>query len=203
MKRVKGTKGVTLLECINLYKNKWAVRFDVKPTINEEGQNEGVNYLEEIIDYRPSIEDVRTLITKGIDLYDMSSEVSNFVIGGFNMWLDKGTRTGLALTITTLKSNIEQLIRAEATGKTENEILAEIATKIETTTTRLWSYSTPPEPFDLPISKLQMMLGVLETYAKATFDKTQEHKRALYEITSIDELLVYNFRDGYPNVITF
>ncbi len=202
MKRVKGTEGVSLLECINPNKNRWAVRFDMQPNVEDNGEIFGVNYWEEVFEREPTLEEVKGLVAQAIDHYDVSSEVSDFTVSGVSMWLDKGTRTGLALTITTLLNNIESSVRAAATeGVTEEQILATIAEQTATKTVRLWSLSVPPVPFDLPILTMQNMLGMLETYAKATYDQTQEHKSAEYALTTIDEVLNYNYRADYPDKI--
>ncbi|MFR9574307.1 MAG: hypothetical protein SNG79_01445 [Rikenellaceae bacterium] len=202
MKRVNGTEGVALLECINPNKNRWAVRCDVISATNEQGEQEGVSYLEEIFDHEPSLDEMKAVVAEGIGLYDESSDVSSFAMGDVSMWLDKSTRTGLALTISTLLGNVETEVRANADGMTEEEILTSIASQTAQTTVRLWSYDTPPVPFDLPIEDMQSMLGVLETYAKATFDQTQLHKSEAYALTTTDEVLSYNYRVGYPDKIT-
>ena len=43
MKRVEGSAGVSLLECVNPVKNKWRVRWDVQPS-EQEGN---ASYMEE------------------------------------------------------------------------------------------------------------------------------------------------------------
>ncbi|MFR9545363.1 MAG: hypothetical protein SNJ29_07270 [Rikenellaceae bacterium] len=202
MKRVNGTEGVALLECINTTKNRWAVRCDVISTTNEQGEQDGISYLEEIIDHEPSLDEIKAVVAEGIGQYDESDAVSGFTIGEVSMWLDKSTRTGLALTISTLLSNIETEVRANAEGMTEEEIVTAIASQITETTVRLWSYDTPPIPFDLSITDMQAMLSALETYAKATFDQTQLHKSELYALTSIEEVLGYDYRVGYPDKLT-
>lgn len=168
MKRVKGTTGLTQLECINPNKNRWSIRFDIQP--NEEDSAAGVNYWEETLDHEPTLLEVKAIVSQGVDSYDASDEISDFSIGGVSMWLDKTARTGLALTITTLLSNIEATIRNSSTELSEAEILAAIESQTANESVRLWSLTTPPVSFDLPVLQMQMALGTLETYAKATYD---------------------------------
>ncbi|MFR9559071.1 MAG: hypothetical protein SNI81_06565, partial [Rikenellaceae bacterium] len=178
---------------------RWAVRFDTQQTINELSQEEEVNYLEEIFDYKPTLDEIKAVVASGIDLYDASDEVSSFSISGVSMWLDKSARTGLSLTITTLLNNLETSIRSNSGNMTEEEIVSSFNAEAAETNIRLWSLDTPPSPFDLTIINMQTMLGALETYAKATFDQTQLHKSNMYALTTTEEVLNYNYRTGYPD----
>ena len=77
-----------------------------------------------------------------IQHYDTSSEVNNFYIGEYSVWLDKETRTGL-----TLRFN------------------SELAAKHETTT--LWYNNMK---FTLPINDAIAMLYAIELYASACYE---------------------------------
>lgn len=64
MKRVKGTAGVSLFECINADQNKWNVRWDVQENPEtDEGQTNGVNYMEETFLFKPDLSDVQQIIS--------------------------------------------------------------------------------------------------------------------------------------------
>lgn len=64
MKRVQGTEGVSLFECINATMNKWNVRWDVQDNPEtEEGHAAGINYMEETFLFKPDVEDVRQIIS--------------------------------------------------------------------------------------------------------------------------------------------
>lgn len=176
MKRVNGTQGVALLECINPNKNRWAVRCDVVSTINEQGEEEGVSYLEEVFDHEPSLDEIKGVVAEGISLYDESSDVSSFAMGDVSMWLDKSTRAGLFLAMSTQEADVSM---------------------------KLWSCDMPPISFDLPIADLQNILTSLESYSKATYDQTQQHKREVYNLSTANDVLEYNYREGYPNRLQF
>lgn len=180
MKRVQGTAGVSLLECINPFVNKWAVRFDVQ--VIQERENE-VTYMEEILGHEPTIDEIKTIVIAGIDAYDSSSDVNNFTVNGFPMWLDKQTRTSLSYTI-----SVEQ-------SKT---ILGD-----EIATTRLWYDGIPPIHFDIPIAQLKLMLAELEMYAKATYDVTHLHKATVYSLDVATEILSFDIRADYPKKLAF
>ena len=57
MKRVEGTSGVRLLECVNPVKNTWRVRWDVR-----EKEDGSADYMEENFLGKPSGEIIRTVI---------------------------------------------------------------------------------------------------------------------------------------------
>ena len=64
MKRVKGTAGVSLFECINADLNKWNVRWDVQENPEtDEGQTNGINYMEETFLFKPDLSDVQQIIS--------------------------------------------------------------------------------------------------------------------------------------------
>ena len=64
MKRVQGTKGVSLFECINADQNKWNVRWDVQDNpADKEGKVKGVNYMEETFLFKPDLSDVKSVMS--------------------------------------------------------------------------------------------------------------------------------------------
>lgn len=69
MKRVKGTAGVSLFECINADLNKWNVRWDVQENPEtDEGQTNGINYMEETFLFKPDLSDVQQIISFGVEV---------------------------------------------------------------------------------------------------------------------------------------
>ena len=105
-----------------------------------------------------------------IELFDSSKEVNSFSIDGIELWLDKATRVGLKL-------------RFES----------EIAMGKESTT--LWSNGIE---FVLPIEMAVKMLYGLELYASACYDNTQRHIAAIGKLESINDVIAYDHRVGYP-----
>jgi len=170
MKRIQGDLFPEIIE--NIGSGLWAVRFDIR------NREKGYDYYEKFFDREPTVEDVRELLIRAIDIYDKSENVNSFFIGGIPMWLDKATRTGLAYTITV----------EEAEG---NE------------TTSLWYEAEPPVEFTLPVSIMKRMLGAVEVYAKETYNVTLRHKAAVYELKDVQSLLKYDFKTGYPDKLQF
>ena len=104
-----------------------------------------------------------------------SDGVENFTIGGINVWMDKDTRTGLLLRFQAEK----------ASGKTN---------------TILWHDGMQ---FPLVVDTAIQMLYAIEVYASETYDKTAEHIAAVDKLESIDALIAYDFKAGYPAHLAF
>lgn len=78
--RVQGSIGVMPLECVNPYKNKWSVRWDIKPNtgVDEQGvANTGTNYEEVELLYKPTLPDIKKV-----------------VLAWYNEQIDKNIRSG-------------------------------------------------------------------------------------------------------------
>lgn len=105
-----------------------------------------------------------------IDAYDTSGEVNNFLVDGTSMWLDKATRVGL-MNSTTIAKNLGQ----------------------EKVT--LWLGSTQ---LTLTCDKAIALLSAIEMYAVQCFDTTAAHKKAVSELTTIEEVEKYDITAGYP-----
>ncbi len=105
-----------------------------------------------------------------IDAYDTSGEVNSFWVDGTSMWLDKATRVGL-MNSTTI---------AQSSG-------------LEKVT--LWFGNTQ---LMLTCDKAISLLSAIEMYAVQCFDTTAAHKKAVNELTTIEEVEKYDITAGYP-----
>ena len=112
---------------------------------------------------------------RDIEMYDSSTEVNEFYIQGMPVWLDKSTRSGLMLRFN-----------------------SELAMKKENTT--LWYNGIS---FTLPLNTAISMLYALEIYASECYDNTQSHLAAVDKLETLDEILEYNYRIGYPEKLNF
>lgn len=102
--------------------------------------------------------------------YDTSSDVNGFMLNGNKVWLDKETRVGLM--------NSTQITRDMGQD-----------------TTTLWFDGYKLEVrCDMAI----MLLSSLEMYALECFNVTAAHKKAVSELTTIDEVEAYDYKTGYP-----
>ena len=112
---------------------------------------------------------------RDIEMYDSSNEVNEFYIQDMPVWLDKSTRSGLMLRFN-----------------------SELAMKKENTT--LWYNGIS---FTLPLNNAIQMLYALEVYASECYDNTQAHLAAVEKLETLDEILEYNYRVGYPEKLNF
>ena len=112
---------------------------------------------------------------RDIEMYDSSTEVNEFYIQDMSIWLDKSTRSGLMLRFN-----------------------SELAMKKENTT--LWYNGIS---FTLPLNTAIQMLYALEVYASECYDNTQSHLAAVENLETLDEILEYNYRVGYPEKLKF
>ena len=102
--------------------------------------------------------------------YDTSSDVNGFMLNGNKVWLDKGTRLGLMNSI-------------------------QITRDMGQDTTTLWFDGYKLEVrCDMAI----MLLSSLEMYALECFNVTAAHKKAVSELTTIEEVEAYDYKVGYP-----
>lgn len=125
--------------------------------------------------YEPveTLEDVKAAALKAVRAYDSGSEVNSFTIGGASMWLDKGDRVSMAYMVGLV----------EAAGQQ---------------TVALWSKGDAPVCYTLPVAVARQLLTVLELYAKAAYDVTQQHIAAITSMTEIEQVKGYDYTMGYP-----
>lgn len=110
-----------------------------------------------------------------IKAYDSSSAVNAFTLQGSPMWLDKATRAGLKL----------RLEAEQAAGKED---------------TTLW-YGT--DAITLPVTNAIIMLNKLEIYASESYDVTQGHLARVALMENVEEVLGYDYTEGYPEKLNF
>lgn len=111
--------------------------------------------------------------TAEIAAYYTSSAVNGFMLNGATVWLDKSTRVGLMNSTTIAKS-----------------------AGMEKTT--LWLGSMK---LDVECDKAIQLLSALEMYALECFNVTAAHKKAVSELTTVEEVLAYDYRNGYPTML--
>lgn len=117
----------------------------------------------------------KTTKLQDIERYDASSEVNEFYIQGYPVWLDKSTRVGLMLRF--------------------NSELA-----VEKSETTLWYNNIS---FTLPLNSVIQMLYALEIYASQCYDNTQLHRANIEKLDTLDAVLEYDYTVGYPEKLNF
>lgn len=92
MKRVSGTEGSPLIECINPRLSKYLVRWDMKTVETESSMEEGVierttSYMEEELRRKPSIDEVKLLILNWYNTQIDEKIISGFTWKEYPIWL--------------------------------------------------------------------------------------------------------------------
>ena len=105
-----------------------------------------------------------------IEAYYTSPAVKGFTLNGAVVWLDKDTRVGLM--------NSTNIVKATGSANTT-----------------LWLGG---ERMVVPCDKAIQLLSALEMYALGCFNVTASHKAAVEAMTTLDEVLAYDYTKGYP-----
>lgn len=113
-------------------------------------------------------------VLSAIAAYDASDSVNAFMLNGQKVWLDKATRVGL-MNSTTI---------AKAMGQA---------------TTTLWLGEAK---LVVDCDKAIQQLSALEIYALECFNVTAAHKKAVNEMTTLEDVLGYDYTCGYPKKLT-
>lgn len=121
------------------------------------------------------LEKAKKTVIKKIDDYDQSSDVNSFFLNGIQVWLNKDTRVGLMNSLTIEKD----------AGK-------EIST--------LWFNNIC---ININCDAAIQMLRSLELYALACYNKTAEHRVAVSALNNIEDVMGYDFIEGYPEKLIF
>lgn len=114
------------------------------------------------------------MVLAEIEKHDTSSAVNGFILNGQRVWLDKTTRVGL-MNSTTIAKGMGQA------------------------TTTLWLGDVK---LVVECDKAIQLLSALEMYALECFNVTAAHKKAVAEMSTVEEVLGYDYTAGYPEVLT-
>ncbi|MDR0937997.1 MAG: hypothetical protein LBN29_01390 [Mediterranea sp.] len=82
MRRVEGSGNVALIERVNPIRDKWRVRWDVR--VAEDGM---ASYMEEEFGHRPTVAEVRALVSGWINGNTNAAILSGFSYEGSVVWL--------------------------------------------------------------------------------------------------------------------
>lgn len=112
----------------------------------------------------------KRLMVQEITTYDTSPSVNGFMLNGLRVWLNKDTRVGLMNS-------------------------TQIAKGMGQTTTTLWFGGMKME---VDCDKAITLLSALEMYALECFNTTAKHKAAVEKMQTVEEVLGYDYTQGYP-----
>lgn len=113
------------------------------------------------------------MVLAEIEKHDTSSAVNGFILNGQRVWLDKATRVGLMNSTTIAKSMGQP-------------------------TTTLWLGDVK---LVVECDKAIQLLSALEMYALECFNVTAAHKKAVAEMSTVESVLGYDYKEGYPEML--
>lgn len=113
------------------------------------------------------------MVLAEIEKHDTSHAVNGFMLNGVRVWLDKATRVGLMNSTS-------------------------IAKAMGLATTTLWLGDAK---LVVDCDKAIQLLSALEMYALECFNVTAAHKKAVTEMSTVEEVLGYDYTAGYPEVL--
>lgn len=114
------------------------------------------------------------MVLEKITEWDTSEAVNGFILNGQRVWLDFE-----------LRDRVYQ----------GNERLQ----RIGRTDTTLW---LGKQCYNLSIEQAQNIISHIEAYAKDCYNVTAAHKKAVSEMSTVEEVLGYDYTAGYPEVLT-
>ena len=121
-----------------------------------------------------TLEEAKETCLNEIEEYDVSTSVNGFILNGMLVWLDKATRVGLMNSTTIAKA---------AGQKTTTLWLGDIKLVVD-------------------CDKAIQLLSALEMYALECFNVTASHKQAVSELTTIEDVEAYDYKAGYPKMLS-
>ena len=147
-KRVHGGENILLIECINPRIRKYRVRWDIRPYRDEEGNPQGVTFLETEFLHKPTIQEIKDTI-----LAWMNSEIDKQIISGFEwngmkVWLSSENqfnyKAAYDLAVQTNGANLPVMFKF---GTTDNPIY--------------YTFTTVDELYDFYINAMNYINQVL------------------------------------------
>lgn len=85
--RHQGGAALPKVECINPRAGKWLVRWDYQPHYNEDGEEDGVTFVEQTFLHKPTLDEIKEVILEYINAQIDMNIASGFVWNGKPVWL--------------------------------------------------------------------------------------------------------------------
>lgn len=113
-------------------------------------------------------------VLSAISTYDASDSVNTLVVNGQRGWLDKATRVGLMNGVGVAKAcGMERM--------------------------SLW---IDGREYVMDVARLEELLVNVEVYAMGCYNVTAGHRRAVDGLTTLEAVLGYDFKAGYPQMVS-
>ena len=114
------------------------------------------------------------MVLEQIDKYDISPSVNGFMLNGQRVWLNKDTRVGLMNGVDVAKAcGMERM--------------------------SLW---IDGREYVMDVARLEELLVKVELYAIGCYNVTAGHRRAVNGMTTLEAVLGYDFKAGYPQMVS-
>lgn len=128
-----------------------------------------------------TVEEAKEKLIAEITAYDNSSSVNGFILNGMLIPWSKNDPNS---------PNVEKRM-----GLRQN-IADKVALGEENISIWLKGMS-----FTMPCAQAEVLMRSIENYAYECFNVTASHKQAVSELTTIEEVIAYDYRTGYPKML--
>ena len=209
MKKSRGSKGISLIECINPRLTKYRVRFALTEYVDKEFDGSGVEFYELEYQRKPQLETIVTDIIAAIpdepinltEIATMAEILDEEPLEPMRKALLHNVEiydTSPSVNGFLLNGSVEW-IDIELRMKLCSRTLPE-EKKAGKTSTVLWLGN---KPYELPIETIEQIMHEIEIYAKACLDVTNSHKAKVLTLSDVSALVAYDYTAGYPEKLSF
>ena len=208
MKKSRGSKGISLIECINPRITKYRVRFALAEYVDKEFGG-GVEFYELEYQRKP---DLKTIVAdiisaipdEPINLTEIATmaeildeepiePMSKALLHNVEIYDTSPSVNGFLLNGSVEWIDID--LRVKLCTRTLPE-----EKKAGKTSTVLWLGN---KPYELPIETTEQIMHEIEIYAKACLDVTNRHKTQVLALPDVSALVAYDYTAGYPEKLSF
>lgn len=133
-----------------------------------------VCWLDDVQQEAEALGAAKAAVLAAIEAYDASDSVNGLVVNGQRGWLDKATRVGLMNGVGVAKAcGMERM--------------------------SLW---IDGREYVMDVARLEELLVKVEVYAMGCYNVTAGHRRAVEGLTTVEAVLGYDFKAGYPQMVS-
>ena len=209
MKKSIGSKGISLIECINPRLTKYRVRFALAEYEDKEFGGTGVEFYELEYQRKPQLEtlvpdiiaalpDEPINLTEIVTMAELLDEellepIRKALLHNVEIYDTSSAVNGFLLSGSVEWIDID--LRVKLCTRTLPE-----EKKAGKTSTVLWLGN---KPYELPIETIEQIMHEIEIYAKACLDVTNSHKAKVLTLSDVSALVAYDYTAGYPEKLSF
>ena len=208
MKKSRGSKGISLIECINPRLTKYRVRFALAEYVDKEFGG-GVEFYELEYQRKP---DLKTIVAdiisaipdEPINLTEIATmaeildeepiePMRKALLHNIEIYDTPPSVNGFLLNGSVERIDLDLRIKLCTRTLPEEK-------KAGKTSTVLWLGN---KPYELPIETIEQIMHEIEIYAKACLDVTNRHKTQVLTLSDVSALVAYDYTAGYPEKLSF